>query len=164
MLKAGYLEDWQYHDTLSGAPQGGVVSPDPQQHLPGQARQVRREGTHPAIHPRGNQPEPGIQRPVTASRLRNARQHGDRDKPGTWPSSARRSPRVDPMDPGYRRLYYCRYADDHLLGFTGPKAEAEQIKGQAGARSCGRPSPGTEPAEQDPDHPRPHPRGAVPRL
>jgi retron-type reverse transcriptase len=27
MLKAGYLEDWKYHDTLSGAPQGGVVSP-----------------------------------------------------------------------------------------------------------------------------------------
>ena len=32
------------------------------------------------------------------------------------------------MDPGYRRLRYSRYADDHLLGFTGPKAEAEQIK------------------------------------
>ena len=27
MLKAGYLEDWEYHDTLSGIPQGGVVSP-----------------------------------------------------------------------------------------------------------------------------------------
>ena len=27
MLKAGYLEDWQYHETLSGVPQGGVVSP-----------------------------------------------------------------------------------------------------------------------------------------
>ena len=37
-------------------------------------------------------------------------------------------PSTDPMDPGYRRLRYVRYADDHLLGFTGPKAEAEQIK------------------------------------
>src|SRR5215467_3155781 len=27
MLKAGYLEDWEYHDTLSGCPQGGTVSP-----------------------------------------------------------------------------------------------------------------------------------------
>ena len=26
------------------------------------------------------------------------------------------------------RLKYVRYADDTLLGFTGPKAEAEQIK------------------------------------
>ncbi|WP_345128437.1 reverse transcriptase/maturase family protein, partial [Streptomyces chiangmaiensis] len=27
MLQAGYLEDWEYRDTLSGVPQGGVVSP-----------------------------------------------------------------------------------------------------------------------------------------
>ena len=27
MLKAGYLEDWTYRDTLSGVPQGGTVSP-----------------------------------------------------------------------------------------------------------------------------------------
>jgi len=39
-------------------------------------------------------------------------------------------PSVDPMDPRYRRLRYIRYADDHLLGFTGPKAEAEQIKAE----------------------------------
>ena len=37
-------------------------------------------------------------------------------------------PSVDPTDPGYRRLVYCRSADDHLLGFIGPKAEAEAIK------------------------------------
>jgi retron-type reverse transcriptase len=27
MLKAGYLEDWEWNATLSGTPQGGVVSP-----------------------------------------------------------------------------------------------------------------------------------------
>src|SRR4249919_3511397 len=27
LLQAGYLEDWRYHETLSGCPQGGVVSP-----------------------------------------------------------------------------------------------------------------------------------------
>jgi hypothetical protein len=37
-------------------------------------------------------------------------------------------PGRDPGDPGYRRLRYTRYADDTLLGFTGPKAEAEEIK------------------------------------
>jgi hypothetical protein len=37
-------------------------------------------------------------------------------------------PSTDPMDPGYRRLRYLRYADDHLLGLTGPKAEAGQVK------------------------------------
>ena len=37
------------------------------------------------------------------------------------------------MDPGYRRLRYCRYADDEILGFTGPKAEAEEIKDRLAA-------------------------------
>jgi retron-type reverse transcriptase len=27
LLQAGYLEEWRYHPTLSGAPQGGIVSP-----------------------------------------------------------------------------------------------------------------------------------------
>src|SRR5471030_444847 len=40
----------------------------------------------------------------------------------------RAMPSKDPTDPGYRRLRYIRYADDELLGFTGPKAEAEEIK------------------------------------
>ncbi len=27
LLKAGYCEQWKYHPTLSGSPQGGIVSP-----------------------------------------------------------------------------------------------------------------------------------------
>src|SRR5256885_6793023 len=42
-------------------------------------------------------------------------------------------PSRDPQDPNYRRLRYIRYADDWLLGFTGPKREAEQIKDATGA-------------------------------
>ena len=59
------------------------------------------------------------------------------------------------MDPGYRRLRYSRYADDHILGFIGPKAEAEEIKGNWRVPP-GDPQAGTQPRE-DPDHPRPHP-------
>lgn len=36
----------------------------------------------------------------------------------------------DPNDQNFRRLYYIRYADDFLLGFSGPKAEAEIIQSQ----------------------------------
>src|SRR5215207_11135498 len=38
------------------------------------------------------------------------------------------SPSDTPACPGYRRLRYIRYADDHLLGLAGTKAEAEEIK------------------------------------
>jgi len=41
-------------------------------------------------------------------------------------------PSHDPSDPDYRRLGYVCYADDWLLGFVGPKAEAEEIKRQLG--------------------------------
>lgn len=37
-------------------------------------------------------------------------------------------PSRDPDDLGYRRLRYCRYADDWLLSFTGLRAEAEEVK------------------------------------
>src|SRR6266511_861252 len=42
-------------------------------------------------------------------------------------------PSQDPGDPGYRRLRYVRYADDWLLGFAGPKHEAEQITSRIAA-------------------------------
>jgi AI2M/AI1M-like HNH endonuclease/type II intron maturase/reverse transcriptase-like protein len=37
-------------------------------------------------------------------------------------------PSYDPNDPDFRRLRYVRYADDFLLGFNGPREEAEEIK------------------------------------
>src|SRR4051794_28314954 len=39
-------------------------------------------------------------------------------------------PSRDPNDPEFRRLWYVRYADDWLLGFSGPREEAEAIKAQ----------------------------------
>ena len=61
--------------------------------------------------------------------MARARARGDRDSdPRTCAANCADYPPQDPKDPGYRRLRYTRYADDHLLGFTGPKAEAEAIK------------------------------------
>ena len=127
MLKAGYLEDWEYHDTLSGCPQGGVVSPIlsniylhkldefvERELIPQYTRGARRKGN------------PEYER--IKARLRQARKHGDRAEARELEKQMRSLPSSDPMDPGYRRLRYLRYADDHLLGFTGPKAEAEEIK------------------------------------
>lgn len=39
-------------------------------------------------------------------------------------------PRRDPNDSNFRRLYYIRYADDFVLGFSGPKYEADGIMKQ----------------------------------
>src|SRR3546814_1783354 len=39
----------------------------------------------------------------------------------------RKIPSVDPMDPNFRRLRYCRNADDFLVGVIGSKADAVRI-------------------------------------
>ena len=30
LLRTGYMEDWKYHDTISGTPQGGIITPQTQ--------------------------------------------------------------------------------------------------------------------------------------
>ncbi|MCA1670678.1 MAG: maturase, partial [Actinobacteria bacterium] len=47
---------------------------------------------------------------------------GDRIKAHQLRQQLRALPSKDPTDPGYRKLRYIRYADDQLLGFTGPRA------------------------------------------
>ena len=127
MLKAGYMEDWQYHESLSGTPQGGVVSPVLSNiYLHKLDEFVERELI--PQHTRGNSRKVNREYSRLARRRQAARRRGDRAEARELARQMRNLPYGDPTDPGYRRLRYIRYADDHILGFIGPKAEAEQIK------------------------------------
>jgi group II intron reverse transcriptase/maturase len=127
MLKAGYLEDWEYHETLSGSPQGGVVSPILSNiYLHKLDEFVERELI--PQYTRGARRKDNPEYESIKGRRRRARARGDRASARDLEKRLRTLPSADPMDPGYRRLRYLRYADDHILGFTGPKAEAEEIK------------------------------------
>ena len=44
-----------------------------------------------------------------------------------WERRRLEAPSVDPFDPGYRRLRYCRYADDFVIGIIGSKEEARSV-------------------------------------
>ena len=79
-------------------------------------------------HTRGTRRKASPQYRELAARRRAALQDGDREQARELEKQMRALPYGDPMDPGYRRLFYARYADDHLLGLIGPKAEAEEIK------------------------------------
>ena len=129
MLTAGYLEDWEYRETLSGAPQGGVVSPI-LSNIYLNKLDVFAETVLIPQHTRGKLRRPNREYRRIDYQLARARENRDRDKISELQRKLRQLPSGDPQDPGYRRLRYTRYADDHLLGFIGPKAEAEAIKDQ----------------------------------
>jgi hypothetical protein len=127
MLKAGYLEDWVWNATLSGVPQGGVVSPVLSNIYLHRLDEFVETVLIPE-HTRGR-----IRKQSTEySRVRAARdrahKRGDHALARELRKQLRGLPSGDPRDPGFRRLHYARYADDTLLGFAGPKAEAEAIK------------------------------------
>jgi len=127
MLQAGYLEDWRYNETLSGAPQGGVASPVLSNIYLNRLDTFVETVLIPE-YTRGTSRAPNPAYQAVANAIRRARRHGDRAAVRELRKQLRSLPAGDQHDPGFRRLHYARYADDQLLGFTGPKAEAEEIK------------------------------------
>src|SRR3954468_11407768 len=127
MLKAGYLQDWVWNATLSGVPQGGVVSPVMSNIYLHRLDEFVETVLIPE-YTRGRIRRQNTDYTRVQGAIQRARKRGDRATARQLRQQLRGMPSGDPRDPGFRRLRYARYADDTLLGFTGPKAEAEQIK------------------------------------
>ena len=131
LLKAGYLEDWTYGRTLSGTPQGGVVSPVlANVYLDRLDRWV--ETTLLPEHTRGDQRAINLEYRRWSKNAWRMERRGKHREARAMRAMARRLPSQDPNDSTFRRLRYVRYADDFLLGFIGPRSEAEAIKRQVG--------------------------------
>ena len=129
LLGAGYLEDWRFNATLSGSPQGGVVSPILSNISLDRLDQFVEKVLLPAHH-RGDRRRPYPPYMARLNAARNKRLTGDREAAKTLRTEAPQMPSRDPHDPACRRLWSVRYADDGLLGFSGPREEAEAIKAQ----------------------------------
>lgn len=127
MLQAGYLEDWKYHGTFSGTPQGGVISPLLANIYLNELDQYVQN----VLMPKYTLGKARRANPAYASLLGKRKRAERRDDRQAWQEHHRKSkliPSKDPFDSAYRRLKYVRYADDFILGFVGPKREAEEIK------------------------------------
>ncbi|HKF35896.1 MAG TPA: reverse transcriptase domain-containing protein [Ktedonobacteraceae bacterium] len=127
LFDAGYMEEWTFNQTLSGVPQGGIVSPVLSNILlnqldsyvetvliPWYTKGTKRKG-NPAYH-------------HLMWEAFSHRQSGDTARAEELRKQAQSLPAMQGCDPDYRRLRYVRYADDFLLGFIGPRSEAEEIK------------------------------------
>lgn len=132
LLQAGYLEEWRSHETLSGSPQGGVVSPILSTIYLDKLDKYVEHVLIPA-YTQGKTRKTNPHYDLLQTRQYRARKRGDKQGAKALLQQMQRLPRRDPHDPDYRRLRYVRYADDTLFGFTGPREEAENIKRQLGA-------------------------------
>lgn len=127
LLKAGYMEDWKYHKTYTGTPQGGIVSPI----LANIVLNELDQWVDSLLIPQYTQGKKRRRNPKYTKACRQvskARQEGNVEavKQAQKDQLSLRS--GDPTDATYRRLRFCRYADDFIFGFIGSKSEAIEIK------------------------------------
>jgi len=129
LLKAGYMEDWKYHDTLSGTPQGGIISPLLSNiYLNDLDRFVEDTLIH--VYTKGESRPGNLEYAKLQKRRTLARKALNFEEVKRLTQTLRSIPSMDMKSKDYRRLRYIRYADDFLLGFVGPKEEAEEIRHQ----------------------------------
>lgn len=136
-LKAGYVEDWTFHNTYSGTPQGGIVSPILANiYLDKLDKYVKEYIQH---FDKGTKRRPGKESNNLANERKRTVRKLKKVKDGTEKAAlvARLKaieqeraafPNGDEMDESYRRLKYIRYADDFILGVIGSKEDALRIK------------------------------------
>jgi group II intron reverse transcriptase/maturase len=131
LLKAGYLEDWKWNRTLSGAPQGSIIGPILSNIYLSKLDSFVEKTLIPA-YTRGKRRRANPTYSHLNNTIRRKRKQGKMEEVKLLEKQRRALPSVDTADPTYRRLRYCRYADDWLLGYIGSQEEAEEIKRQVG--------------------------------
>lgn len=131
MLEAGYMEDWRHHRTYSGVPQGNVLSPILANIFLNELDTYIEKTLIPQ-YTKGKRRRANPEYNRICQAIYKAKAQGNHDLYGKLVKERRMMPSKETHDPQYQRLRYCRYADDILLGFTGSKAEAMQIKHNIG--------------------------------
>lgn len=142
MLKAGYIEDWKYHDTFSGTPQGGIVSPilaniylhELDEFMAGMRAEFNK-GNRRKEHREYKSLSTTIK--LRMKRIDVLKQAGDEPTVEALKQEIRDLDRrrktlssQDPVDADYKRLVYIRYADDFLIGIIGSREEAKSVMQQ----------------------------------
>jgi Reverse transcriptase (RNA-dependent DNA polymerase) len=140
-LTLARLQDWTDHTTFSGVPQGSIGAPilatvvlhERDRYMGELKAQVdkgkRRKGNKISI--RYSNTIRRLRRTYdtlkgkeeTKEQLQEIKRAIQQVK-----QQRKKFPSCDPFDAQYKRLYYCRYADDFAVGISGSKADAEAVK------------------------------------
>ncbi|MBD0372377.1 MAG: group II intron reverse transcriptase/maturase [Pyrinomonadaceae bacterium] len=137
-LKAGYMEDWKYHKTYSGTPQGGVLSPllaniflhQLDRYLM-EELEANQTQTKQKENSRRNPEYRRLESKITILRRKLRNGEGGREIIKEIQELERRRRNIpfyakDEKHPG--KIWYVRYADDFVILVAGNKEETEAIK------------------------------------
>lgn len=134
MLKAGYMEQWTYHRTYSGTPQGSGVSPilaniylsELDRYLEKYQEQFKVGSRKQKM----NKEYERARRQYTAQRTLLSQSH-TKETVQAFKRAQQKMlsiPYYPPTDKTYKSLQFNRYADDFVIGIIGAHKDAEQIK------------------------------------
>lgn len=143
-LKAGYMEDWVYHNTYSGTPQGSLISPILANIYLNELDVFMAKYAESFNCGKGRKINPAYKKPLDVRRgkqewlKRNSTKISEEKRQKVMAEIQELNnylstvPYSDPMDTEYKRVVYVRYADDFLIGVIGSKEDAKQVKTDVG--------------------------------
>ena len=134
-LKAGYMEDWQYHATYSGCPQGGIVSPILANIYLNELDKFVEKTAKEFYKSRDRHHTPEYDKITwqikkAQKQLKTATGQEKTallQKIAQLKAVMHKTPCMSKTD---KVIKYIRYADDFILGVKGDKADCERIKRQ----------------------------------
>ena len=135
-LKAGYMENWKYHVTYSGCPQGGIISPilaniylnELDKYVESLKQQFDKKTLY-TLTPEYRELQ--SQRAKTKQKIERRDDGEERDRLIAQYKELGKEIRKTPAKLcNDKKLKYVRYADDFLIAVNGSKADCEWIKGK----------------------------------
>ncbi|ENV3571650.1 group II intron reverse transcriptase/maturase [Escherichia coli] len=141
-LKAGYVDNWKYHRSYSGTPQGGIISPLLANIYLDKLDRFVEQNLIPA-YTSGTKRRANPDMNRLAHKIHKLRKKVDgmatdsesekeaiKKEIERLLEEKRSIPSQVMNDPNFRRMYYVRYADDFVIGVIGSKKDAEHISRQ----------------------------------
>lgn len=137
-LKAGFVDDWKWHKSYSGTPQGGIISPvlsniylhelDKYMKVYKERYEIGTKRKHSKEYINVAALIRHYKKRVNQVGMTTEKGQMYLEKVKELKRKLKSIPSKDELDKNFKRMHYTRYADDFLIGVIGSKEDAQEIK------------------------------------